>query len=45
VFLAGGLFLNLSFFTGGNIFDGKLGAPDGGWFRLRAADAERLLER
>src|SRR3972149_3710656 len=32
VFLAGGLFLNLSFFTGGNIFDGKLGAPDGGWF-------------
>jgi len=32
VFLFGGLFLNASFFTGGNIFDGEFGAPDGGWF-------------
>jgi cytochrome c oxidase subunit 1 len=32
VFLAGGLFLNLSFFTGGNIFKGEIGAPSGGWF-------------
>jgi cytochrome c oxidase subunit 1 len=32
VFLGGGLLLNLSFFTGGNIFAGELGAPDGGWF-------------
>jgi cytochrome c oxidase subunit 1 len=32
VFLSGGLFLNLSFFTGGNIFQGEIGAPDGGWF-------------
>ena len=31
-FLAGGLFLNASFFTGGNIFNGELGLPDGGWF-------------
>src|SRR5512145_2246383 len=31
-FLAGGLFLNASFFTGGNIFQGELGAPDTGWF-------------
>jgi cytochrome c oxidase subunit 1 len=31
-FLFGGLFLNASFFTGGNIFSGELGAPDGGWF-------------
>jgi cytochrome c oxidase subunit 1 len=30
-FLAGGLFLNASFFTR-NIFGGELGAPDGGWF-------------
>jgi cytochrome c oxidase subunit 1 len=32
VFLAGGLFMNASFFTGGNIFKGELGAPDAGWF-------------
>ncbi|MEX1255232.1 MAG: cytochrome c oxidase subunit I [Dehalococcoidia bacterium] len=32
VFLAGGIFMNVSFFTGGNIFKGELGAPDGGWF-------------
>jgi len=32
VFLAGGIFMNVSFFTGGNIFDGEIGAPDGGWF-------------
>src|SRR3989475_1747637 len=32
VFLAGGIFLNASFFTGGNIFKGELGAPDAGWF-------------
>ena len=32
VFLAGGLFMNASFFTGGNILRGELGAPDGGWF-------------
>ena len=32
VFLAGGIFLNASFFTGGNIFQGELGAPDAGWF-------------
>jgi len=31
-FLAGGLFLTASFFTGGNIFEGELGAPDAGWF-------------
>jgi cytochrome c oxidase subunit 1 len=31
-FLFGGLFLNASFFSGGNIFSGELGAPDGGWF-------------
>ncbi|MBI2723442.1 MAG: cytochrome c oxidase subunit I [Chloroflexi bacterium] len=31
-FLGGGLLLNLSFFTGGNILKGDLGAPDGGWF-------------
>ncbi len=32
VFLAGGIFMNVSFFTGGNIFQGELGAPDAGWF-------------
>jgi cytochrome c oxidase subunit 1 len=32
VFLFGGLLMNASFFTGGNIFAGELGAPDGGWF-------------
>jgi len=32
VFLAGGIFLNASFFAGGNIFKGELGAPDAGWF-------------
>jgi cytochrome c oxidase subunit 1 len=32
VFLAGGIFLNVSFFTGGNLFQGEIGAPDGGWF-------------
>ena len=32
VFLGGGILLNASFFTGGNIFAGELGAPDGGWF-------------
>jgi len=32
VFLAGGIFLNASFFTGGNILEGELGAPDAGWF-------------
>jgi len=31
-FLVGGIFLNASFFTGGNIFQGELGAPDAGWF-------------
>ncbi|MBI2913296.1 MAG: cbb3-type cytochrome c oxidase subunit I, partial [Chloroflexi bacterium] len=31
VFLAGGLFMNVSFVTG-NIFQGELGAPDAGWF-------------
>lgn len=31
LFLAGGLFLNASFFTG-NILKGDLGAPEGGWF-------------
>jgi len=30
-FLAGGIFLNASFFTG-DLFSGELGAPDGGWF-------------
>src|SRR2546425_7560605 len=30
VFLAGGLFLNVSFFTK-NVFSGELGAPDCGW--------------
>jgi len=32
LFLGGGIFLNASFFTGGNIFQGELGAPDAGWF-------------
>jgi cytochrome c oxidase subunit 1 len=32
LFLLGGLFLNASFFTGGNIFKGEIGAPEGGWF-------------
>ena len=32
VFLSGGILMNVSFFTGGNIFQGELGAPDGGWF-------------
>jgi len=32
VFLFGAIFLNASFFTGGNVFQGELGAPDGGWF-------------
>jgi cytochrome c oxidase subunit 1 len=35
VFLTGGLFMTASFFTGnpgGTLFDGKLGAPDAGWF-------------
>src|SRR3990170_664698 len=32
VFLAGGIFMNASFFTGGNILKGELGAPDAGWF-------------
>ena len=32
VFLGGGLFMNASFFTGGNILKGELGAPDAGWF-------------
>jgi cytochrome c oxidase subunit 1 len=32
VFLFGGLFMNLSFFTGGNILHGDIGAPDAGWF-------------
>jgi cytochrome c oxidase subunit 1 len=31
-FLAGGLMLNLGFFTGGNIFQGEIGAAQGGWF-------------
>ena len=31
VFLAGGIFLNASFFTG-DILNGELGAPDAGWF-------------
>jgi len=32
VFMGGGILLNASFFTGGNVFAGELGAPDGGWF-------------
>ena len=32
MFLGGGLFMYVSFFTGGNIFQGELGAPDAGWF-------------
>jgi len=32
VFLSGGIFMNASFFTGGNILQGELGAPDAGWF-------------
>jgi len=31
-FLGAGIFLNASFFIRGNIFNGDLGAPDGGWF-------------
>ena len=34
-FLGGGLFMTASFFSGnpaGTIFEGRLGAPDGGWF-------------
>jgi len=41
VFLAGGLLLNASFFTGGNIFDGEFGAPDGGWFGYAPLTLER----
>src|SRR3990170_4113392 len=32
VFLAGGVFMNVSFFTGDNFLKGQLGAPDAGWF-------------
>jgi cytochrome c oxidase subunit 1 len=32
VFLGGVLLINASFFTGGNIFRGELGAPDTGWY-------------
>ncbi len=32
VFLAGGVFMNVSFFTGDNFLKGELGAPDAGWF-------------
>ena len=32
VFLGAGIFMNVSFFTGGNIFQGELGAPGAGWF-------------
>jgi cytochrome c oxidase subunit 1 len=32
LFLFAGLFLTASFFTGGNILKGDLGAPDAGWF-------------
>ncbi|MCH8900858.1 MAG: cytochrome c oxidase subunit I [Chloroflexi bacterium] len=32
VFLGAGIFMNVSFFTGGNIFQGELGAPAAGWF-------------
>src|SRR3989304_3165403 len=32
VFLAGGVFMNVSFFTGGDLLKGELGAPDAGWF-------------
>lgn len=31
-FFFGGIFMNLSFFTGGNILHGDIGAPDAGWF-------------
>ena len=31
-FLAGGIFLNASFFIRGNIFEGDIGAPGAGWF-------------
>ena len=31
-FLAGGLLMNASFLTGGNILHGDLGAPNAGWF-------------
>ena len=45
VFLFGGIFMNLSFFTGGNILKGEIGAPDARLVRLRAADAEAVLAR
>src|SRR4030065_2590035 len=35
VFLAGGIFMNATFFTGGKILHGELGPPDRGWVRTR----------
>jgi cytochrome c oxidase subunit I len=39
-FLAGAIFLNASFFTG-DILNGELGAPDGGWFGYAPLNLER----
>ena len=43
VFLFGGLFLNVSFFTGGNILNGDIGAPDAGWFGYAPLTLNQLL--
>ncbi len=45
VFLLGGLFMNASFFTGGNIFEGELGAPDAGWFGYAPLTLNAVLAR
>src|SRR3970040_501532 len=42
VCLAGGIFMNASFFTGGNILKGELGAPDAGWFGYAPLTLRRL---
>jgi cytochrome c oxidase subunit 1 len=47
VFLSGGLFMTASFFTGnpgGTIFEGRLGAPDGGWFGYAPLTLERFSQ-
>ena len=42
LFLFGGIFLNISFFTGGNFLKGDLGAPDGGWFGYAPLTLDRF---
>ncbi len=42
LFLFAGIFLNISFFTGGNFLKGDLGAPDGGWFGYAPLTLDRF---